>query len=295
MNKQHGASKGQRSAPPAGRHRVRSDIPFYAAMLALCGLYALLLGAMLVADATFTSPEKLWESLKSEELRYSLWLSLITCTISAILSVWVAVPIGYLMSRHRFFGKILIDSLFDIPIVLPPLVIGLSLLILFQTGPGRALESLFTGGLEALGITGVKGITYEVPAVILAQFAVACAFAVRTMRVTFEQIDPRAEEVALTLGCSRGQAFLAIGLPQARRGMVAAFTLAWARALGEFGPILVFAGATRMKTEVLSTSIFLELSVGDLPAAVAVSINMVTVAMAVLIIARVLGLREAVL
>ena len=96
-----------------------------------------------------------------------------------------------------------------------------------------------------------------------AQFAVACAFAVQTMRVTFDQIDSRAEQVALTLGCRRSQAFLQIALPQAWRGIIAALTIAWARSLGEFGPILVFAGATRMRTEVLSTTVFLELSVGQ--------------------------------
>ena len=132
------------------------------------------------------------------------------------------------------------------------------------------------------------------PAVILAQVAVACAFAVRTLRVTFDQISPRAEEVALTLGCNRGQAFFAVVLPQAGRGMVAAFTLAWARSLGEFGPILVFAGATRMRTEVLSTSVFLELSVGDLSAAVAVSLLMISLAMVVLIAARLIGMRHVV-
>jgi molybdate transport system permease protein len=95
--------------------------------------------------------------------------------------------------------------------------------------------------------------------------------------------------VALTLGCRRSQAFLKVVLPQAWRGVIAAFTIAWARSLGEFGPILVFAGATRMRTEVLSTTVFLELSVGQLEAAVAVSLLMVIAAMAVLGIVRLAG------
>jgi len=78
-------------------------------------------------------------------------------------------------------------------------------------------------------------------------------------------------------------------LPQAWRGVVAAFTIAWARSLGEFGPILVFAGATRMRTEVLSTTVFLELSVGQLEAAVAVSLIMIAAAIVVLAIVRLLG------
>jgi molybdate transport system permease protein len=111
------------------------------------------------------------------------------------------------------------------------------------------------------------------------------------MRVTFDQIDTRAEQVALTLGCRRSQAFLWVVLPQAWRGMVAAVTIAWARSLGEFGPILVFAGATRMRTEVLSTTVFLELSVGQLEAAVAVSLLMVLAAMGVLGLVRLVGAR----
>jgi molybdate transport system permease protein len=155
-------------------------------------------------------------------------------------------------------------------------------LILFQTAPGRWLEN------QTEHWFGTR-ITYAVPSVILAQFSVAAAFAVRTMRVTFDQINPRSEQVALTLGCSRSQAFFLVLLPEARRGMLTAATLAWARSLGEFGPILVFSGATRMRTEVLPTTVFLELSVGHIEAAVAVSLLMVACALIVLIIVRVFG------
>jgi molybdate transport system permease protein len=112
---------------------------------------------------------------------------------------------------------------------------------------------------------------------------------VRTLRTTFDQVHPRREQVALTLGCRRSQAFWLVVFPEARRGLLTAATLAWARSLGEFGPILVFAGATRMRTEVLPTTVFLELSVGHLEAAVAVSLLMVIAAVAVLIIIRLYG------
>ncbi len=215
-------------------------------------------------------------ALRKPEIRYSIKLSLISCTLTAILSMWVAVPIGYLLSRHRFPGHNLLDAVLDIPIVLPPLVVGLSLLILFQFAP-RWLHN---------------AVVYQIPAVILAQFSVACAFAVRTMRATFDQIDARREQVALTLGCSRFQAFGMVVVPEAWRGMLTAGTLAWARSLGEFGPLLIFAGATRNKTEVLSTSVFLEMTVGDLGAAVAVSLIMVFGAVTVLVIARLWGNRN---
>jgi molybdate transport system permease protein len=245
--------------------------------LAVLGLlYVGLIVAMVAADAAFTTPRNLWRALASPEIRYAIKLSLISCSVTGILSLWVAVPAGYLMSRYRFPGRNVLDAILDIPIVLPPLIVGLSLLILFQTAPGRAFQQ-------------VLPVTYAVPGVILAQFAVAAAFAVRAMRITFDQISPRSEQVALTLGCTRGQAFWRVALPEARRGMLTAFTLAWARALGEFGPILVFCGATRMRTEVLSTSVFLELSIGNLEAAVAVSLLMILAAVAVLLLVRFFG------
>lgn len=278
-------------------HKVGSDVPFYATLAAIGGVYLLLIVMMLSADVVymlrsseavssdFASEHPLVASLLNnpigraladKDIQYSIWLTLVSCTITTILSLWVAVPIGYLLSRHQFFGRNFIDAVLDIPIVLPPLVVGLSLLILFQYMPIWLRDA----------------VVYQVPAVILAQFMVAAAFAVRTMRATFDQIDARREDVALTLGCTRAQAFATVVLPETKRGLLTAGTLAWARSLGEFGPLLIFAGATRGKTEVLSTTVFLELSIGDLEAAVAVSLIMVIAAVAVLVVARVWGSRN---
>lgn len=253
-----------------------ADRRFLLGLWLLGGAYVVLIVALLAADASFTSPSQFLAALRSREIRYAIKLSLISCSLTTLLSLWVAVPIGYLLARTPFRGKALLDALLDIPIVLPPLVIGLSLLILFQTLPGRAIER-------------VLPVTYAIPSVILAQFTVACAFAVRTMRATFDQLNPRTEQVALTLGCRRSEAFWRVVLPEARRGLLTAATLAWARSLGEFGPILVFSGATRMKTEVMPTTVFLELSVGNIEAAVAVSLLMVLAAVAALLIIRCFG------
>lgn len=287
-----------------------SDAPFWTCLGVLSGVYVLLILAMLLAQASFTSPGHLLAALDNPEIRYSIRLSLITCTLTTILSLWVAVPTGYLLARWddaairdrleswagpidrwsrpwylrwaRVFPaiirlgnpKLLLDAILDIPIVLPPLVIGLALLILFQGIGFRWFED------------HVMPVSFHIPGVILAQFTVSCAFAVRTMKNTFEQINPREEAVALTLGCTRAQAFWKVVLPEARRGLLTSATLAWARALGEFGPILIFAGATRMRTEVLPTTVFLELSIGNLEAAVAVSLLMVLAAISVLVVLR---------
>ena len=269
-------------APHNARIKPAPDWPFWAGFGVLGGTYLVLIIAMVFADLAYTSPRHLAEALASAEIRYAIRLSLISCSVTAVLSLLVGIPLGYLLARGRFRGRALMEAVLDVPIVLPPLVIGLSLLILFQVKlGGTSIESLLTrAGLP---------VTYQIPAVILAQFAVSAAFAVRTLRVSFEQINPRAEQVALTLGCTRAQAFWRVALPEARRGVLTAGTLAWARALGEFGPILVFAGATRMRTEVLSTSVFLELSVGRLEAAVAVSLLMIAAAVLVLTLMRLFG------
>jgi molybdate transport system permease protein len=262
----------------------RRDAGFWAGIGALGGLYVLLIAAMVGADVAYlveaslagaaAGRKPLLDSLLSPEIRFAVWLSLFSSTASALLSLVVAVPLGYALSRGRFPGRGLLDALVEIPVVLPPLVVGISLLILFQMP-----------GLRALGVT------YKIPSVVLAQFAVAAAFAVRTMKVTFDQLSPRTEAVALTLGCTRADAFLRVTLPEARRGVLTAGTLAWARSMGEFGPVLVFSGATRMKTEVLATTVFLELSVGRLEAAVAVSLFMILMAVAVLLVIRRFGVR----
>ena len=227
--------------------------------------------------AELSGSDAVFSILHSPEIRYSIILSLISCTASSLLSLWIAIPTGYLMSRFEFKGKKLIDGILDIPIVLPPLVVGISLLALFNFAPFSYVS---------------KWVVFEIPAVILAQFMVACAFAVRTMRVTFDRIPDRFEKVAQTLGCSKGQAFYSVVLPQANYGIITALTLAWARSLGEFGPILVFAGSTSFRTEVLPTSVFLELQAGSLKGTLVVSLIMILVATIVLILARMLGMRK---
>ncbi|QDT68967.1 Sulfate transport system permease protein CysW [Planctomycetes bacterium MalM25] len=266
---------------PFDRRARSSDRLFSGVLLAVTAGYVLLILALIAADLFSTTRGGFAEAWASAEIRHALGLSLTTSTIAAVLSVWVATPIGYLMSRgdgsdSRASRRLLalVDAVLDIPIVLPPLVVGVSLLLLFRFPP-------FAWASE--------WVVYEVPAVILAQFTVACAFAVRTMRATFEQIPHRQEQVAMTLGANRAAAFWTVALPQARTGLLTAATVSWARAFGEFGPVLVFASSTRMRTEVLPTSVYLELQAGNLPAALAVSLMMIAVSVLVLVLMRLIG------
>jgi molybdate transport system permease protein len=256
--------------------KIGSDIPFLIILFVIGSSYLLLIAGMIYADLTFTSTSNIITALKSPQIQYSIKLSLFTCTITMILSVLISIPIAYFLTRFDFRGKNIIDAIIDIPIILPPLVIGLSLLILFQTSLGRWIEQFIN-------------ITYAIPSIILAQLAVACAFSVRTMIVTFNHIPKRMEDVALTLGANRRKTFFYILLPESKSGILTAASLSWARALGEFGPILIFSGATRMKTEVLPSTIFLEMSIGNIEGAVAVSLIMIFASIGVLMLVRYFG------
>ena len=260
--------------------------------------YLLLIVAMVTADLQFTTVGDVIEALQDPRVRFSIVLSLLTCTVSAILAIWCAVPTAYLMARwgsqahrphearrsgpRRLLVR-LVEILFDIPIVLPPLVVGISLLVLFQTPWGRWLDHAVGQLMQSMGFHQIQGITYDVPAVVLAQAVVATALAIRIMRATFERMDPEPEQIALVMGATPSQAFAYVALPQAWNGVVNAGTIAWARSLGEFGPVLVFAGTSRLKTEVLSTTVYLNFSIGNLRGAVTASLLMLVLATVTLI------------
>jgi len=246
------------------------DLLFIPLLWMIGGLYVVLILAMLLADLLYVKGGDFVSVLVKPEIRYAVKLSLLSSALSSGLAVVISLPLGYLMSRQKFRGKSVIEVILDIPVVLPPVVVGLSLLLLFR---------LLPSGISDLFI-------FEVPAVIVAQVAVITAFGVRMMKVAFDQIDPRQEQVALTLGCSRWQAFTGVLLPQAKKSIISSLALCWAKSLGEFGPILVFAGATRMKTEVMTTSVYLELSTGNIETAVAVAIMMIILSSAVLFVVR---------
>src|ERR1051325_2558424 len=121
-------------------HRAGPNWPFWVAISVITGAYLAFLVGMLLATATYSSPHYLVRAFSSPEIRYATGLSLVTCTITAVLSLVLAVPVAYLMSRSHFSGKNVLDTLLDVPIELPPMVIGLCLLILFQTPLGRFVE-----------------------------------------------------------------------------------------------------------------------------------------------------------
>lgn len=209
--------------------------------------------------------------LHNEEFQFSVLLTLWTTLLATLLAAFLALPCGYILSRQDFRGKLLVDSLMDVPIVLPPLVSGVALLILFGPLLGDALAR---AGLD---------IVFSTRGVVVAQWFIATPFAIKAFKQAFDAIDPRLEKVARTLGYTPGGVFLHVTLPLARNGILGGLTMTWARALGEFGATAMLAGVTRMKTETLSVAIFLNMSIGDLHFALATAVVMLVVALALLV------------
>lgn len=243
-------------------------------------LFLLLVLALLAADVAYVNLDAVKEVLTSREIRSAVVLSLWSSTLTMVIAIIFAVPMGYALSRYRFPGHILADTIVDLPIVFPPLVVGLSLLVFFRTTIGLWLESV---GLDFI---------YQRRGIILAQFFVSASFGIRAIKTTFDEVDRRQEDVALTLGCTRGQAFWRVAVRNARGGIVAGAILTWARALGLFGPLMVFVGAVRMRTEVLPTTVYLETSIGRIEVALAVALVMIVMATVALILIRLFGGRR---
>ena len=214
--------------------------------------------SLVVCIVTHTSPQSLLASIASEEIRFAIKLSLLTSAISTLMCVAVSIPAAYALARYNFFGKTLLSTILDLPLALPPLVAGVGLLLLFGT-------TSFGDWLSDVGLKFV----FTPLGIIIAQFAVNISFMLRIMRSTFEGISPRYEYVAQTLGCTPMQAFLRTTLPMSKNGLLAGGVITWSKGIGEFGAALMVAGATRMKTETLPISLYLNMSCGDLDLAIA--------------------------
>jgi molybdate transport system permease protein len=257
--------------------RLTSERLFTITVFTLLLAYGAFVMAILLADVFYVQSGELIKALLSSETFFAVKLSFVTSLIATALAVLFAVPAAYALSRYDFPGKAVIDTIIDLPIVLPPLIVGVSLLVFFNSGLGRFLEA---HGLR---------LVYTVPGIILAQFSISSSFAVRAMKAAYDHIDTRYELAARSLGSTKFQAFYKVIIPLARNGMIAGAVMTWARAVGEFVPILIFAGATRFKTEVLPTAIFLHIEVGDIQGAVALTIIMMVIALVALLLFKRIG------
>jgi len=259
-------------------------IPLVLYLLVICALVLGVFGAI--------TPAAVVEAFKDPTLLDSVKLSLVTSFASTMLSVLVAAPAGYVLSRRRFPGHFFADTILDLPIVLPPLVMGLCVLIFFNTHIGRFIDRGLIAHLAR--VIGWKNppdglFVYQPLGIILVQFVVGCAFAVRVVKSGFDSLDPRYEEVAMTLGANRAQAFFKVVLPNCSSGLVAGAVISWARLFGLFGPVLLVCGTMRSRTEIMPTTVFLEISIGRIEVALVVGACMIIISLVTLVIFKRLG------
>lgn len=244
--------------------------------LTFLAVFAGMVAALIVADLTsrFFHVDILTGLFAKPLILQAMWLSATTSLTTLGLVLLFSVPCGYALSRYRFWGHAIVDTIVDLPIVMPPLAIGVSLLVLFASEPGRWIsQRMEEVGLDRNAAAGI----------VLCQFLLSAPFAIRAAKAAFDGVDRRLEDLALTLGCTRMQAFWRIGLPMARGGILAGATMAWARAVGLYGPLMVFVGCVRGKSEVLPNTIYLEISTGGIEVALAATMVMIAIAGAALV------------
>jgi molybdate transport system permease protein len=245
----------------------------------LCGVallaVLLLLALPVVAILTDASPATLWSSLRTSESLTALGISLAGASVAVVLVVAVGTPAAYLLATTRFPGRAVVVTLLELPMVLPPAVAGIGLLAAF--GP----QGLFGGALADVGIS----LPFTFAAVVIALAFVAGPFHLRQAHSAFAALDPALLDAARTSGARESGVFLRVAVPLAAGGLGAGATLTFARALGEFGATLMFAGSLAAVTRTASLEIYARFGT-DFPGALALSAVLVAVSAALLLAAR---------
>lgn len=241
-----------------------------AAALAVLALY----GGLILSLGWFLDVASLHETMASARSLFAVRLSLLAATFSSGLALLLAVPAAYALSRYRFWGRGAVDAILEFPIIVSPAALGAILLIFFNNPLGEWIQQ------------HVLHFVFAFAGIVLAQFVTILGVAVRLLKTAFDEVPAELETVARTLGASPRHAFFTITLPLARRGLLAAFILSWAKALGEFGATIMVAGSMAMRTETLPVAIFLRLASADIEGTVALIVVLVVIGLAALFLAR---------
>ena len=243
----------------------------------LAGLFVVFLGlpvltliARAALDGSFAGV------VGSQALMTALALSLATTAASLLLTVAIGLPLAVLLARRRFRGRWLVEAIVDLPIVLPPSVAGLALLLV------RGRRGLLGSGLDGAGID----IAFTTVAVVLAQAFVSAPFFVRSARAGIAAVDRDLEDAARVDGASEAQVFRRVTVPLASGALAAGLVMTWARALGEFGATIMFAGNVEGRTQTLPLLVYSEFQGGNLDTSIAAAAMLVIAAFGVLLAVR---------
>jgi molybdate transport system permease protein len=269
--------EGFSSRVPRGSDTLASGLAV-AALALLAGFVSLPLLSLVV----WTVDKGAWRAMASPIAVDALLLSARTTAITMVILLVVGTPAAYVLARVDFRGNRVVNTLIDIPVVLPPSAAGIALLLAF----GRL--GLVGRYLDVFGVT----ITFTTAAVVMAEIFVAAPFYVRQAATGFGAVDRTVEESALVDGASRSTVFFRVTVPLAFPALVAGALTAWARALGEFGATIIFAGSFRGVTQTIPLAIFAEFH-RNLDAAVALSVLVLGFAFAVILAVRYLTTRAA--
>lgn len=245
--------------------------------LAFIGIPAAALVVVPVGAIAWRTPwSNFWSAVTDDASRTALVLSIRTSLITTVLALLFGTPLAWLLANSRFRGRSFVRSLLVLPMVLPPVVGGVALLYAFgrRGVVGGVLDDWF--GLR---------LAFTETAAIMAQFFVAAPFFIVVMEAAFEQVDRRIVGAARTFGAGPWRAFLTVTLPLVGPSLLAGLVLTWARALGEFGATITFAGNTAGRTQTIPLAVYGAFESGG-DSALALSMLMVVVSVAVLVSLR---------
>ena len=259
---------------PASSRSLRSILATAGAALLILGVTSYLV-LPIIALFFRTTPEHFLASLANPEVMSALTLSLATSVISLLIVILVGTPFAYIHCRNTYPGKVIVDTIIDLPLVLPPAVAGMALLVLY----GRA--GLIGKYANMLGIS----IAFTTLAVIMAQIFVASPFYLRQAKSLFDQLDPAYERTARTLGASPARVFATVVVPLTAGGLVSGAVMTFGRALGEFGATIMFAGNLPGVTQTMPLAVYVNLA-GDFNAGLTISILLVLISFAIMIAVR---------
>ncbi len=226
-------------------------------------------------------PSAMVDSLRTDGVQRAIQLSLLTSLVSTGLTLLLGTPVAYLLARRRFRGRALLETLIDLPMVLPPAVAGLALLLTFGR---RGILGIY---LATLGIA----IPFTPVAVIFAQTFVAAPFYVKAAMAGFAGVERELEQAAALDGATPWQTFRHVTLPLAWSGLFGGLIMTWARALGEFGATIIFAGNFPGRTQTMPLAIYLGFEL-DLDVALTLSILLLVISFGVLFVVKGLLRRE---
>lgn len=271
-----GPRGGLQDSAPAGSLRRPRRLSGDALLLGAAAIFALFIALPVFAIFARVLPTGLlFEVWTRPVVLEALRLSGLTTALTLALALLLGTPIAYVLARRRFPGQALIDSLIELPMILPPAVAGIGLLMAF----GR--RGVLGPALAALGIT----VGFTTVAVVMAQFFVAAPFYVRAARAGFLAVDRELETVAHTLGVSNWATFWRVTVPVALPSLLGGAVMCWARALGEFGATIMFAGSFQGRTQTMPLAIYAALE-SDLDAALVLAAILVAISFAILVTLR---------